>query len=116
MQLDFAQANDPFLSATITVVAGGVSREDQSDAVRVRQASVKAGDPATRTVGDGNGEQWAVAFREADWISTRKPTRGMMIEADVVSNRWPRLTVQRVQTLGGMILLECSAREKGVRP
>ena len=116
MQLDFAQANSPFLSATITVVASGVSREDPSDAVRVRHASVKAGDPSTRTVGDGNGEQWAVAFREADWISTRKPTRGMMIEADAVSNRWPRLTVQRVQTLGGMILLECSAREKGVRP
>lgn len=114
MTLDCPSAMTPFLTASISVLASGASRSDAVDAVPVRAASVRAGDP--QAGGNSQGERWVVSFREADWVSPRRPSEGCAIEADKISGRWPRLTVRRVQFLAGMCVLECSARERGGRP
>jgi hypothetical protein len=112
MTLDFPNAALPFLSASVVVLASGPERGSAADAVRVEHASVRAGNPMAQAVGAADGEQWTVTFREADWISPRRISNGCVVEPDLLSRRWPRLTVQRHQTLAGMVVLECSAKER----
>lgn len=105
----------PFATEQVMLLVGGAARTDAADAVTV-QASVVAANPAT-TVGNApNAEAWTVTFAETAYNGAHPLTRGTQIEEDRAAGRWPRLTVQNVRRLGGIVHLECSAKARGAMP
>ena len=111
MKLEFPAAFAPLMDSTVVVKIN--AGQSSADTLSIK-ACVRAGNPNGATVGSsGDGEQWTVTFQETSWKSPRQPSRGTIIDADAMAHRWPRLTVQRVFRLGGLITFECSGNEKG---
>ena len=95
-------------------VIRSAKRDGINDCLKVR-AYVTQGNPYALGVGlAAASEQWSVAFPESDWVSSIELTTGIIVDADKLTNKFPRLTVQHVYHNGGLIILLCSGNERGV--
>lgn len=113
MQLANPVAFTPFLSSTVVVRL--MRRAGVGDTLKLN-ASVVAGDPYQVTSGDAAAcSQYSVSIKTSDIVSPSAIVQGSVIDADPIANAWPKLTVQRVYSLGGMTILNCSANERGVQ-
>lgn len=112
MQLANPKAFRPFMTDKVVIRLS--STRTDVDCISV-DATVVKGNPYAQNIGNASaGEQWTVTLVEADVKSPAKITKGNVIEEDKLSCKWPRLTVQGVFPLGGLINLLCSAKERGV--
>lgn len=103
----------PFFTSRATLYVGGAG-DGGADAVMV-PCAVAAANMAGQMVGAAaTAERWTVSFWNRDYRGVNALRRGMEVAADP-DGRWPRLTVQNVVRLGGIVHLECSAKERGTR-
>lgn len=109
MKLDNPGAFVPLMDRTIVVK---INAGHKSEDILTMSACVRVSAPDGATTGlSSNSEKWTVTLKESDWLSPRPATRGTIIEEDKINFAYPKLTVQHVNKLGGLIVFECSANE-----
>lgn len=108
-----AAALAPFMDAVISVVphtrAAEVAPPVKIPACVREAAPLEAGGEVGRNAGDN---QWSVSIRLADIPAGVEIVRGAVILPDRAARR-PRLMAEKVSVNGGVLHLECSARERG---
>lgn len=108
-----AAAMLPFMDSEISVVAHTRAAEI-AEPVRLR-ACVREAAPlvAGGEVGpNAAANEWSVSVRLADIPASCEIVRGAVVLPDADARR-PRLFVRKVAVNGGVLHLECTARERG---
>lgn len=108
-----AAALAPFMDAKISLVPHTRAAEI-AEPVRLR-ACVREAAPlvAGGEVGpNAAANEWSVSIRLADIPAGVEIVRGAVVKADDAARR-PRLFVRKVAVNGGVLHLECTARERG---